>query len=630
MAGKEFVVDRAMCMCKYGAAPGKLMVTDNQFFRLNGTKLCATTMTLGNAMYPPGFGVCKINPIFPKPCVPAIMQWNGQFGKITMMGANPLTDKSKGTCSCGGPDCIEFVQTGQIPVPGTKQMQQATAVHQGELDAMGNPSALTKHPVDTQASLLLKEGNILVKAVKGEPETFVGQTLTYEVEHYNTPTVSDEIRSRVKWKVTVDGKEEPVEQPGTDVLELLAKNEWQGKELCAMAYIKEPSEKIKANTEVRKWEFPIIIDRYKMPGLNETGTDIADDMAYGYGYKSERSVYTAEELQMYKSQYKKGGFDEGRHALFANAKGFEQPETENDGEQQKDVVKPAYPVMEADKTRVDRINYDLRTKLARKRVKEIYSKEDKPSLKSLTPTSTLSDLERLKAAIKPGSTKDDALFEIFRNMASVFSITNAALRENIIKMIHKFRSNSGGVYENSVLTSAVEQHPSTKRFCKQLEEYMCYQLNEHKGDVGMLEDKQVYWKIEGNTEETKKRRGTGEHRKKFSLTPQYDGGVKSGEKRKNLFDGIGIALGDIWATEISILDYQLHNDGSYKLTYQVTLLDHFGLNKEDLKWYFSLHSDIGNGFVSWFLLQHFHGYKPFITRIVFKRLYRGKIEKNEI
>lgn len=31
MAGKEFVVDKAMCMCKYGAAPGKLMVTDNQF-----------------------------------------------------------------------------------------------------------------------------------------------------------------------------------------------------------------------------------------------------------------------------------------------------------------------------------------------------------------------------------------------------------------------------------------------------------------------------------------------------------------------------------------------------------------------------------------------------------------------
>ena len=135
------------------------------------------------------------------------------------------------------------------------------------------------------------------------------------------------------------------------------------------------------------------------------------------------------------------------------------------------------------------------------------------------------------------------------------------------------------------------------------------------------------WKIKGSTKQTKDHRNTIRAGKNFSLTPQYDGGVKSEEKRKNLFDGVGIALGDIWATEISILDYQLHNDGSYKLTYQVTLLDHFGLNKEDLKWYFSLHSDIGNGFVSWFLLQHFHGYKPFITRIIFKRSFRGKIEK---
>ena len=38
---------------------------------------------------------------------------------------------------------------------------------------MGDPSALTKHPVDTPTSLLLKEGNILVKAVKGEAESDV-------------------------------------------------------------------------------------------------------------------------------------------------------------------------------------------------------------------------------------------------------------------------------------------------------------------------------------------------------------------------------------------------------------------------------------------------------------------------
>lgn len=301
MAGKEFVVDGAMCMCKYGAAPGKLMVTDNRFFRLNGTKLCATTMTLGNVMYPPGFGVCKINPMFPKPCVPAIVKWSGQFGKITMMGTNPLTDKSKGTCSCGGPDCVEFMQTGQIPVPGNKLMQQATATQQGELDAMGDPSALTKHPVDIQASLLLKEENILVKAVKGEKESFVGQTLIYEVEHYNTPIVSDEIRSRVKWKVTIDEKEETVDQPGTDVLELSVKEEWQGKELCAMAYIKKPSSNVckKTSIIVENENIVVIGAQQHNSSLikNVLRMDVGQNSKFMFVHQAMREVLTYRELK---------------------------------------------------------------------------------------------------------------------------------------------------------------------------------------------------------------------------------------------------------------------------------------------------------------------------------------------
>lgn len=301
MAGKEFVVDKAMCMCKYGAAPGKLMVTDNQFFRLNGTKLCASTMTLGNVIYPPGFGICKVNPMFPKPCVPAITQWNGQFSKITMMGGNPLTDKSKGTCSCGGPDCIEFMQTGQIPVPGSKQMQQATGEHQGELDAMGDPSALAKHSIDMKVSLLLKEENILVKTVKGEKESFVGQTLTYEVEHYNTPIVSDETRSRVKWKVTIGDKEETVDQPGTDVLELSVKEEWQGKELCVMAYIKKPSSNVckKTNIAIENENIVVIGAQQHNSSLikNVLRMDVGQNSKFMFVHQAIREVLTYRELK---------------------------------------------------------------------------------------------------------------------------------------------------------------------------------------------------------------------------------------------------------------------------------------------------------------------------------------------
>jgi hypothetical protein len=146
---KEFLVEGALCMCKFGASPGKLKVTDNTFFKANGNKLIATSQTLGNVFDPPGFGVCKVSPMTPKPCVPAIVQWSGFFPRLKMMtGAQPLTDESKGTCGSGIPECIEFSMTGQLPVPGVKDMQEATSEHQTELDPTGEATALTEHQIE--------------------------------------------------------------------------------------------------------------------------------------------------------------------------------------------------------------------------------------------------------------------------------------------------------------------------------------------------------------------------------------------------------------------------------------------------------------------------------------------------
>ena len=83
--GKEYIVQSAICMCKFGAAPGILKVSDNKGVSMNG-KLTATTMTLGNVFNPPGFGVCNISPVSPKPCAPAITQWTGFYDGITIQG----------------------------------------------------------------------------------------------------------------------------------------------------------------------------------------------------------------------------------------------------------------------------------------------------------------------------------------------------------------------------------------------------------------------------------------------------------------------------------------------------------------------------------------------------------------
>ena len=148
MEGKEFIVEGAICKCKFGSTPAKIKVLENDYFRINGTKLGATTQTLGNVFEVPGFGKCSIGTPS-KPCVPAIVQWTDFYNGIkTSYGGQLLTNASKGTCSCGCPDCIEFITTGQIPVPGLKQLEEATAEQQGELDCMGEPSALSEYSVD--------------------------------------------------------------------------------------------------------------------------------------------------------------------------------------------------------------------------------------------------------------------------------------------------------------------------------------------------------------------------------------------------------------------------------------------------------------------------------------------------
>lgn len=147
---KEFIVEGAMCQCKFGTTPGVLKIIDQQFAHINGKKLIATTMNLGNVFQPPGFTMCKVVPAYPKPCMPAITQWSGSFEKLKIRKTgNVLTSESKGTCAMGCPDCIEFVLSGQIPLPGLEQMQQASSQFQGDLDPTGESLALTDHQIDS-------------------------------------------------------------------------------------------------------------------------------------------------------------------------------------------------------------------------------------------------------------------------------------------------------------------------------------------------------------------------------------------------------------------------------------------------------------------------------------------------
>lgn len=65
------------------------------------------------------------------------------------------------------------------------------------------------------------------------------------------------------------------------------------------------------------------------------------------------------------------------------------------------------------------------------------------------------------------------------------------------------------------------------------------------------------------------------------------------------------------------------NGDDYIGKYEVTLWDHFGLDKPDLEKFYSY----GAGFRAWFVLQHLWGYKPFLTKITFEKEFSGNLNK---
>jgi hypothetical protein len=360
-------------------------------------------------------------------------------------------------------------------------------------------------------------------------------------------------------------------------IELGIKEEWiDKKEITIMPYLNSnsPDEGTSKKTKVEKFKFPIVIERYKMSGLNEDGSDIADDMCFGEKEKMSRPIYKSALVKKYIEEYKEGGFDETKHKNFSNENEYEYD---------------------------DNGNYIYS--------KAIYDISENPIGKYW-----LLDYS------------DDKLFEIFRKMATeIFTDSDDTMQKNINAMIDKFQNDEGGIYEFEDLpTELIETHPSTVRYCNELEKYIKRKLNENNGNILKLEDKEVDFRFKGeNPLVTRKR----DKDKDFSLTPVYDGGLSSLEKLGNIINGFGIALGDIWATEVMITEYNKLNESEYSVKYQVTLWDHFGLDVKDIAREKDL--TIYEGFYAWFHLQHYRGYRPFITKITFKNFFKGNL-KDEI
>jgi len=187
------------------------------------------------------------------------------------------------------------------------------------------------------------------------------------------------------------------------------------------------------------------------------------------------------------------------------------------------------------------------------------------------------------------------LFRSFRHMAtSLFS--TGELENNILRMIDRFESNSGGTYSDPSLTRAARSHHRVQRFENEFNGKLKTLISKYRGDVTKV-------------------------RPAFDVVmtqPIYF------NTKRDILSGMTIATNDIWAWTVEIVDY--HFDGiNYTGKYKITLYDHFGLDEPDVD-YSKSHGNLA-GFRAWFILQHLDrlAYRPFITVIEMENSFSGSL-----
>ncbi|TRW25665.1 DUF3289 family protein [Flavobacterium zepuense] len=193
---------------------------------------------------------------------------------------------------------------------------------------------------------------------------------------------------------------------------------------------------------------------------------------------------------------------------------------------------------------------------------------------------------RMKQVKEYCNKSDDELFRIFKS--EIQGIYSSGKIETVAgEMVDRMKSNSGGEYTNKDLTDAVIAHGNSKTFIAAVKKVVDEYVKEKKGEISDLEI-------------------TDDGKGKL-----YDKLVRDGvdnPKFSDWFSGLGITINDVWAYQIYITDYKV-NGSNYEMKLEYIYYDHFGLDYPDIQKYDK------SIFYSWFVLQHFKGYKPFITKL---------------
>ena len=362
---------------------------------------------------------------------------------------------------------------------------------------------------------------------------------------------------------------------------------------CRISYLGQNTDLPRSTADYLKViALPLVVDRYKLPGLNAEATDIADDMAYGYGVKHEGPVYSPAEIAAYLADYTERGWNLPADAPFANIE-TAAATSANSQVPASATVRPGAAVQSdpvpADHTRVAPVIVPPALPPAKAKYSRAEILSHRSWLMNLSEAGNVNALQADFRLLKAG-------------------MVWGALSPVLDAMIDKFFGKEGGIFEDAALTASIAANASTRRYCDLVEDYIAEHLKTNKSLIGLEQRAPEF----GDAETLRNARVS-----KGFWTPLYPY-----NREGNLLAGRTLALNDIWATEIILMSFT-KTGNNYEGSYKVTLWDHFGIDAPDMDKFFSY----GAGFRAWFLLQHLHGYKPFLTKITFNCTFKGNLQQ---
>jgi hypothetical protein len=181
--------------------------------------------------------------------------------------------------------------------------------------------------------------------------------------------------------------------------------------------------------------------------------------------------------------------------------------------------------------------------------------------------------------------------DLFSSMESTFRLYSQGGMEDVaVEMVHRFRENRRGEFENERLNQELSEDYRTKQVLKEFTTTFGTKIKQSKGklDFGLIP---------------------------IDASPNYD----------DKFSGKGITVHGTQGMDIFLDKYEYNpRTGNFAVELSYTIYDDFGLSRSDVLNLSKLAPK--DGVRAWWELQHRKGYRPFTTKITGRIALEGHIK----